>query len=530
MTSERDAVPTLEASASRYLEYGQHLLFALLLTLSAARAVLVDHGTDGRGSAALVGAALTAVWYVVGAVMGRAGQERARRRREAELRGTSPTSLGDGSGADEQAVEGDRHRRDSRSQARADAPVETSRSARGGLPWFVVLVLCWLGLLWLSPDFSWVAFALFLLAIHLLPTPAALGTIAALTACVVVSQVSAGVPSPGRVVGPIVAAGAGLIYRRILAESESRRRLVAELVVAQDDLVAVHDELAATQREAGVLTERQRLARDIHDTLAQGLSSIVLLSRAGLAGDDTSRADVLRQIEATAADNLEEARRVVHALTPASLEEAPLPTALGRLLQRLREQTSLTTSMDVDGDMTTLGTSGEVALLRVAQSALSNVRLHSGARRVAVTLTNTGDAVMLDVVDDGRGFDPARLDAAPLGGTGFGLRAMRERLATLGGTLEVDSSPGEGTTLTATVPLANPPARPGSSTQGRDRSATIGARATSAGGGHGTQDGFAPATPTSATSATAATTVPVASPVAATATDDPTTDHPGSPR
>ena len=336
-----------------------------------------------------------------------------------------------------------------------------------------MLLLLWTGLLWLSPDFSWVAFALFLLAIHLLPTPAALGTIAALTACVVASQTSAGVPGPGRVLGPIVgaivAAGAGLIYRRILTESESRRRLLAELVVAQDDLVAVHDELAATQREAGVLTERQRLARDIHDTLAQGLSSIVLLSRAGLAGDDASRADVLRQIEATAADNLEEARRVVHALTPASLEEAPLPTALGRLLDRLGEQTSLVTSMDVDGDMTTLHTSGEVALLRVAQSALSNVRLHSGARRVAVTLTNTGDAVMLDVVDDGRGFEIARLEAAPLGGTGFGLRAMRERLATLGGTLTVDSSPGEGTTLTASVPLANPVAPPGRLIADHDR-------------------------------------------------------------
>lgn len=431
VTGERDGVPTLEASASRYLEYGQHLLFALLLVLGAARTVHLDDPSGGRGPSALVGAALTAVWYVVGAVMSRAGQERVRRRRETD---------------DEDSVP------------------ETARSARGGLAWFVVLILCWVGLLRLSPDFSWVAFALFLLAIHLLPTPAALAAITGITGVVIVSQMAAGVSGPGRVIGPIVgavvAAGAGLIYRRILAESEQRRRLVAELVAAQDDLVAVHDELAATQREAGILTERHRLARDIHDTLAQGLSSIVLLSRAGLAGGADARVDVLRQIEVTAADNLEEARRVVHALTPASLDEAPLPTALGRLLDRMREQTGITTGIDVDGDMTSLGTSGEVALLRVAQSALSNVRLHAGANRVAVSLTNTGDAVMLDVVDDGRGFDPARLDAAPLGGTGFGLRAMRERLATLGGTLVVDSAPGEGTTLTATLPLPGPTAAP----------------------------------------------------------------------
>ncbi|WP_051992344.1 sensor histidine kinase [Mobilicoccus pelagius] len=515
---ERGSVPTLEASASRYLECGQHLLFALLLVLGTARAVLVDHGTADRGVAALVGAALTAVWYVVGAVMSRAGQDRARRRREAELRGMR---LPSDDLRDDAASTRSRVRRAGDAEHAGDAEEAiTARGARGGLAWFVVLVACWLGLLWISPDFSWVAFALFLLAIHLLSTPAALGTIAALTCCVVASQVSAGVPSPGRIVGPvvgaIVAAGAGLIYRRILAESEDRRRLVAELVVAQDDLVAVHDELAATQREAGVLTERQRLARDIHDTLAQGLSSIVLLSRAGLAGDDAARTDVLRQIEATAADNLEEARRVVHALTPASLEAAPLPTALTRLLERLREQTSLETTIDVDGDMTTLGTSGEVALLRVAQSALSNVRLHARADRVVVALTNTGDAVMLDVVDDGRGFDPARLDAAPLGGTGFGLRAMRERLATLGGALGVDSAPGEGTTLTATVPLANPTAAAGRPPAGGDRSATV----------ETAVDPDHTATDPTATDPTA--TDPTATDQATP--DHPPTDHPGSPR
>ncbi|WP_284305869.1 sensor histidine kinase [Mobilicoccus caccae] len=305
------------------------------------------------------------------------------------------------------------------------------------------------------------------MSIHLLPGRSALVLITALSCVVVGVHVHAGVGNlfgqvAGPVVGAIVAAGTGLLYRRILAESEQRRRLVAELLAAQDDLVVVHDELASTQREAGVHAERARLARDIHDTLAQGFSAIVLLSRAGLAAEkDSAEKDspVLTQIESTALEHLEEARRVVHALTPASLESAPLPAALARLVARLEEQTGISASLDAL-DVGSLPTAHEVALLRIAQSALANVRLHSGAARVGVTLTRSVDRVTLEVVDDGRGFDPDAPRTAPLGGTGFGLRVMRERLAGLGGTLGVESTPGEGTVLTATIPLADAKDRP----------------------------------------------------------------------
>jgi signal transduction histidine kinase len=239
----------------------------------------------------------------------------------------------------------------------------------------------------------------------------------------------------------------------LTSENEQRRRLVAELVAAQDDLVATHDELAATQRQAGALAERARLARDIHDTLAQGFSSILLLARAGQAGSQDVAA-LLGQIESTAAENLEEARRVVHALAPAALEEAPLPAAIGRLLDRLAEQTGVRAELHLDGEPVPIATSQEVALLRLAQSALANVRLHARASRVAVTLTYRPSEVSLDVVDDGVGFDLQQLQSAPLGGTGFGLRAMRDRLSGVGGTLAVESSAGEGTAVAATIPLA----------------------------------------------------------------------------
>nr|WP_255622494.1 sensor histidine kinase [Tessaracoccus sp. OS52] len=253
-------------------------------------------------------------------------------------------------------------------------------------------------------------------------------------------------------VGAVVAVGIGLGYQQILAESRERGRLVAELVAAQEGLDAAQAQLAAAQREAGAVEERARLARDIHDTLAQGFSSILLLTRAGLARtEDQPVRRFLEQIGETASENLAEARSVVSALTPPALAEAPLPAVLGRLLDQLSEQTGIQAVLRVDGDPGGTPTTVEVALLRLTQGALANVRLHSRASRVAVTLSYSDEEVLLDIVDDGVGFDP---DAGPRseGGSGFGLRAMSERLAQLGGTLTVESEPGHGTAVGAVVP------------------------------------------------------------------------------
>lgn len=317
-----------------------------------------------------------------------------------------------------------------------------------GWVWFAVLAALWVGLVLLAPTFAWLVFALNLIALHLLPDGPAIGSVVALTLTAIsvlwptASNPLAAVLGP--TVGAVVAIGVSWGYQRILAESAERGRLVAELV-------AVQEELATVQRQSGALDERARLARDIHDTLAQGYSSILLLARAGLARG-ASEAELLGQIEATAAENLVEARRVVHALTPAQLEDAPLPAAVRRLLERLASETGLRTDLEVTGDPLLAPTAVDVAVLRLVQGALANVRQHARASRVVVSLSYAPDELLVDVVDDGRGFDPAATPEATDAG-GFGLRAMRERLAALGGTLSVESAPGEGTAVAASVPL-----------------------------------------------------------------------------
>jgi signal transduction histidine kinase len=214
------------------------------------------------------------------------------------------------------------------------------------------------------------------------------------------------------------------------------------------------------QREAGVLEERGRLSREIHDTLAQGFSSIVLLARA--AGEDGTaagrRGELVDQIRSTAADNLGEARRIVAALAPPDLAEHGLAAALGRLLAALHTATGVETDLRVEGGLPPMPTAAEVTLLRVAQSALANVRAHSGAGRVVVTLSAAEGEVRMDVLDDGRGFDATGWAArpGPSEAGGYGLRAMRARLRAAGGDLEVESEPGEGTVVSASLPVPGP--------------------------------------------------------------------------
>ena len=174
----------------------------------------------------------------------------------------------------------------------------------------------------------------------------------------------------------------------------------------------------------------------------------MLLARAGARSAEP--APILAQIAETAQENLGEARRVVAALTPSVLEEASLESALRRLLAQLCEHTGIVGELVVDGEAVPLPMDYDVALLRVAQSALANVRLHSRARQVRLTLSYTPDEVRLDVVDDGIGFDSDGEFAA----ASFGLRSMRERLASFGGSLVVEAAPGDGTALAATLPMA----------------------------------------------------------------------------
>ncbi|MGA5472866.1 sensor histidine kinase [Streptomyces arboris] len=321
--------------------------------------------------------------------------------------------------------------------------------------WLAAISALWLALLVLSPDALWVAFPLYFLQLHLLPTrwgvPAVVVTAAAaITSFVVHRQEIA----PGAFIGPLLGAAVAIAtvlgYDALFRESERRRELIVELV-------ATRAELAEAERTAGTLAERERLAREIHDTLAQGLSSIQLLLRAAerTLPEDAPAAAHVRAAREAAQANLAEARSFVRALTPPDLEHGSLAAALERLCARTTGP-DLTVRFAVSGTPVELPTPYEVALLRTAQSALANTVRHAGAGRAEITLSFMDTSVALDVVDDGRGFDPSGAPVAERGDGGFGLPAMRSRAATLGGTLSVESAPGQGTALAVTLPVAAP--------------------------------------------------------------------------
>ncbi len=178
-----------------------------------------------------------------------------------------------------------------------------------------------------------------------------------------------------------------------------------------DELRSTRAQLAAVERAHGVQDERSRLSREIHDTLAQGFTSVIALSRAAssaLERDDVDKArERLAMIESTAVDNLAEARVIVAELTPGHLQSRTLVEALARLADTMTRETGIQVSSSVAGEPAPLGGNAEVVVLRCAQEALSNVRRHSGAQTAAVTLAYEAERVALEVIDDGSGFDPA---------------------------------------------------------------------------------------------------------------------------
>jgi signal transduction histidine kinase len=245
-----------------------------------------------------------------------------------------------------------------------------------------------------------------------------------------------------------------------IEQGERRKEMIAELAEANDKLEAamaenagLHAQLLTQAREAGVLDERQRMAGEIHDTLAQGLTGIVTqLEAADQAG--ARAAEWRRHVRAAARlarDSLSEARRSVHALRPQPLETAALPEALADVVARWSSENGVAAELTTTGTAHPLLPEIEVTLLRTAQEALANVAKHAGAARVGLTLSYMEDLVTLDVRDDGAGFDPAAVPAETRDG-GFGLTAMRERVRRIAGTLAVESEPGAGTAISACVP------------------------------------------------------------------------------
>ncbi|WP_159843510.1 sensor histidine kinase [Nocardia sp. CY41] len=313
--------------------------------------------------------------------------------------------------------------------------------------WLGALTALWLGLVVLAPDAGYLAFGLFFLYLHLLPRPWNLCAVAAATAVAVAGfglhrgWSVAGVVGP--VIGAAVAVGIGLGYQALFREAAERQRLI-------DELLSTRAALLDRERTAGKLAERERLAAEIHDTVAQGLSSIQLLLHAvEQEAPDHPALPRVRLARETAAENLAETRQLIAELTPVALEGKSLAEALERIALRAATP-GLDTEFVVEGPAERLPMPISAALVRIAQGAVSNVIRHAGASRMRVTLTYGDDAVHLDVVDDGVGIAPALLERNPSGS--FGLAAMWSRVHEQGGVMSVESEPGH-TAVTVSFPL-----------------------------------------------------------------------------
>ncbi|MGC5616178.1 sensor histidine kinase [Georgenia sp. Z1491] len=363
---------------------------------------------------------------------------------------------------------------------------------RAAVAWVAVLTGLALTAGFAGTEGIWLAFPVFLLQLHVLPTLAGVVAVAVTTAVTVVAGAGRDGLGVGAVLGPVLGAavcvGVVLGVRTVLAEADQRRELL-------EDLVAARQVLAERERASVVAAERQRLAREIHDSLAQGLASVELVLRAAdgaLAAGETAKArDLVDTARTAARDNLAEARAFVRDL-PSPLVGTGLHDAVARLAEQTTRAGGVRVDVTVTGDERALPGAVEQALWRVAQQALANAVEHAGASSAHVTLSYLGEAVALDVVDDGTGFDPARVrggvrdglrdgrhggalgeatsdvdpeadpdpaavpDAGPAAaprGRGTGLDGMHERLRAVGGTLTVESAPSSGTAVGAVVPL-----------------------------------------------------------------------------
>ena len=234
----------------------------------------------------------------------------------------------------------------------------------------------------------------------------------------------------------------GFWVARIIDQSKERADLIDQLEAARSDL-------AAAENARGALAERERVAREIHDTLAQGFTSIVMLAQgaaARLPKDADGAAQRLGTIEEVARANLAEARALVAALSPVDLDGRTFADAVRRLGERFARETGLDVRVEAPDAVAHLTRDGEVVLLRAVQEALTNVRRHAGASRVVVRLVPESGDVRLEVADDGQGFSPGSAE-------GFGLAGMRGRAVDVGGDVDVSSAPGAGTRVVVRVPL-----------------------------------------------------------------------------
>ncbi|MGV9882356.1 sensor histidine kinase [Streptomyces sp. NPDC003006] len=339
----------------------------------------------------------------------------------------------------------------------------------------VYYVLRWVigfTLTWLNPFFAFYAVVGYFGAERLLPARLVKPGLF-LTAVTMSGSQSGGLPPDDElgwgVFGGLLAVNVALliVFAHLAAQEEQRTRDAAATIVelertntalrqAMDENAALHTQLLVQAREAGVADERRRLAAEIHDTIAQGLTGIIaqlqVVADAEAAEDRALARTHLGRAADLARHSLGEARRSVHNLSPTALEHDRLPEALKKTVAEWAEHTPVRAVFTVTGTAESLHDEIEATLLRIGQEALSNTARHAHATRLGVTLSFMGDEVTLDVRDDGRGFDPLAT-AERTGSGGFGLDGMRARAERIAGSLTVESEPGGGTAVSARVPL-----------------------------------------------------------------------------
>lgn len=314
--------------------------------------------------------------------------------------------------------------------------------------WLAAVVACWTVLALIAPSFSWAAVPLVFLALRVLPFRWAVAATVFLVAVVAFAwSKMTGLADPTVLLGPVcVAVLAVTAYRALERDAATRRALLAELEAAQD-------EVADAERRAGVVAERARLSREIHDSVAQGLTSINLLLQAADQEWESRPADARGHVDQAATmarASLDEARRVVRDLAPTELAGgSALVTAVRQVADDVAATTGLAVPVHVHGDPHEVGGRVATAVVRTLRGALANVAEHAGATTAVVSLTFHEGGVALDVRDDGAGFDATALDDDPDSLRGHGLAGMRARARLLGGDLVIESAPGEGTVVGA---------------------------------------------------------------------------------
>jgi signal transduction histidine kinase len=225
-----------------------------------------------------------------------------------------------------------------------------------------------------------------------------------------------------------------------LRESEQREALRGELfrrVVSAQEL------------------ERQRIARDLHDETGQSLTAIGLGLRGlsnTLTKDPTHAADILHRLESLAADSLSELQRLISDLRPSHLDDLGLPAALRWYAGKVSERTGLKIRVDIFGDEKNISDASKIAMFRIMQEAFNNTIKHAGATSVFVQLSFDANRIHISVRDDGNGFDPDLVQMRQTSRPSLGLAGMRERASLLGGTVSLQSGPGQGTLIEASIP------------------------------------------------------------------------------